>query len=1361
MIIDNISVVLSDEKTDSINSHDDNVVIESDLSMEHPALTSSIPDSASILQFLTMTCNRVDVSIRNLHIRLINEWFFSCYLMIRRSSLSSSYCAAGAFIKELSVTATKEESALIHYAHSDYLHKSLVVKGLSIYCDTNNSQDNSFDESLHVMNGLNGNLELAYDIRKNRVCSYDHVIHLTHTILTKHQQSSLLKCLQENSVLSNTSHLHSVDDLRLFLESHLLDDFGDERLKEVAEVIYPSIKYQTPLLTVTGCIESCHSTLQSSSLQYLNNVINCFADKTTPLSISPVVNTNSGSLTPRSIALYLVTRIFSSYSSILLALMTLICFPFWLYYSFASVIGGLITLGTGLLYYNRLFGQTQEERVPELDEEREFNSTLCSVNIMLRSLSGQVMNDDRQTIFEGEVKNVHLEVDTSHHETKGNIEIEALTGSDLHSHITPFCSIQFCRSDLWMWTGHCSSLSLNPSLLYHIWNEFCNLSSTTSTNSSLQLGMDHNSLSFPEVLLELEELSVVHQLSSTSLTIQSVQIREKSTGILLLASSSLQPQFSLHYQPSVPLEIHCSEILGELTLSHLLSFYNYLTSLSTSSSALLYKITIDHASLHLPLNYYASGSSVTIECVTPSESMQCIEWSCKEITLEELIPSHYPFVCMHSSEAHGYYKYSGLISRFSCETDTADICLHKSSIHSLSQCFDTLYNIWNDFWYCMSVSLNSSSTEELSEVSDSDLLSSFILDIAASSVRCLLVDSPSQSSEQPSCFYDEMKATASMEGEWTAFSFFYHTTPASQEMIITANTCSILYPLHDPHPSGVRIDMSDVPGVYYHDTQKGLFRETKLDVGVSHIVYASSLMALPAMIQAFVSDSPITTTAPFTVNPIIQSTMTHSCSLSIRELEIARDPFTVILEGYGAIEWKGPQVESWTMNLTRLEINDWLSIVGQCEMVDKSLRIETSSITLSLHPMLLSFLLNSFCSLPSSSSSLSSIIPSSSAFSVTIPSAQLFLLSDQVPIMMLTAENIHTKGHYNHEELFLHGEMTLECDYYKNEVNQWEEVLHSWRVSGYYEKKNKSNTLTLDSSQVINFTITKPFLSIAVPFVRQLSDAISTKPSVASIHFTKNDSCICFVNHSGMDLCIDLLSGQQYDTTKAVETFTLTRGSSYVSQQLAFPAFSSRLSTETSLPSHLYARVNGPSFPSLKMELYGDDISVVGNTTGDHLLAHSHVHDGQKEVVFSGRISLVNHSPIPLFYSIDATGEGQLQGVTEPLVLLPVNDELFLPISAVDAVLSLCTEERVKRIECSAITRLSLHTVVSSLNDTVVQMGRNRCCFTLHRSIHQVAYQSGFLDRIRIEIVPCLSVVNLLPISILVMLVDDLRGNFN
>lgn len=187
--------------------------------------------------------------------------------------------------------------------------------------------------------------------------------------------------------------------MRLFLESSLLDDFGDQCLREVAGIIYPSIKYQSPLLTVRGFIDSCSSTLQSSSLQFINNITDCFTVKTIPFSAFPVVNTNPSSLTPWSIALYLVTRVFSSYSSILLTLLTLICFPFWLYYSFATLMGGFLTLGTGLLYYYRFFKKTQEDRAPELDEERESNSTLCSVSVVLNSLSGQVMNDDRESVL--------------------------------------------------------------------------------------------------------------------------------------------------------------------------------------------------------------------------------------------------------------------------------------------------------------------------------------------------------------------------------------------------------------------------------------------------------------------------------------------------------------------------------------------------------------------------------------------------------------------------------------------------------------------------------------------------------------------------------------------------------------------------------------------------------------------------------------------------------------------------------------------------------------------------------------------------------------------------------------------------
>lgn len=61
--------------------------------------------------------------------------------------------------------------------------------------------------------------------------------------------------------------------------------------------------------------------------------------------------------------------------------------------------GGFLTLGTGLLYYYRFFKKTQEDRAPELDEERESNSTLCSVSVVLNSLSGQVMNDDRESVL--------------------------------------------------------------------------------------------------------------------------------------------------------------------------------------------------------------------------------------------------------------------------------------------------------------------------------------------------------------------------------------------------------------------------------------------------------------------------------------------------------------------------------------------------------------------------------------------------------------------------------------------------------------------------------------------------------------------------------------------------------------------------------------------------------------------------------------------------------------------------------------------------------------------------------------------------------------------------------------------------
>lgn len=123
--------------------------------MEHSTILSSIPYYSSVLEFFTVTCNRIDVSIQNFHIRLINELFLLLFLTIRRSTLSSSYYAAGTIIKELSLTAVKNESELIHCSHSEYLHKSLVVKGLSIYCDTNNSYDSSSDQSLHIIDGLN------------------------------------------------------------------------------------------------------------------------------------------------------------------------------------------------------------------------------------------------------------------------------------------------------------------------------------------------------------------------------------------------------------------------------------------------------------------------------------------------------------------------------------------------------------------------------------------------------------------------------------------------------------------------------------------------------------------------------------------------------------------------------------------------------------------------------------------------------------------------------------------------------------------------------------------------------------------------------------------------------------------------------------------------------------------------------------------------------------------------------------------------------------------------------------------------------------------------------------------------------
>lgn len=360
----------------------------------------------------------------------------------------------------------------------------------------------------------------------------------------------------------------------------------------------------------------------------------------------------------------------------------------------------------------------------------------------------------------------------------------------------------------------------------------------------------------------------------------------------------------------------------------------------------------------------------------------------------------------------------------------------------------------------------------------------------------------------------------------------------------------------------------------------------------------------------------------------------------------------------------------------------------------------------------------------------------------------------------------------------------LAAKYFKTEYGQWEACIEPWPLSfryvvDYEELYCEPKTeFDLHADRFLNINVTSSLLRQTASYLKELDQLAILEPtSLAPLHASSprqsetvrtqsgeqhgNDNFVCFVNHCGKTVHVSVSNATPNAMAIHEDNRTIEDGDAFYSNIPAFPAFQELLQEETVSNDSQEVTIRCDGYESVSMPLYSESCAVlpprtvVLNTEDRQrvLVAHNHIQFGRKEIVLAGRVSVANHSGLPLFFEFSNSST-----VDSVLLSLPNHCEVYAPAACCSSgELVLSTEAQCSMYEDYTRARIPLSGFDGDATaERCVQIGRKKRCIRLFATQRRVVLPT--YDEVRIvtiTLLPCLVIHNLLPVEVSFAISDD------
>ena len=208
-----------------------------------------------------------------------------------------------------------------------------------------------------------------------------------------------------SNLVDNIVHCQTIDAFSAYLNERAPKTLSSHTRTVCDQLLFDLLKIPPPVLAVNIMVHILSIQLDTQHLLYLSDVLASFPghlklDDTTSVeptipnvdrvksdsdeqnsTHSDVTQVSTSSSRPSLLASFLAYHIFSSYPAFIITVLMLILFPFWLYSAFLQAIGGLLCIGSSLLYLNRWVIDQHEAKSRRKDCQRDRHSSMLQLHL--------------------------------------------------------------------------------------------------------------------------------------------------------------------------------------------------------------------------------------------------------------------------------------------------------------------------------------------------------------------------------------------------------------------------------------------------------------------------------------------------------------------------------------------------------------------------------------------------------------------------------------------------------------------------------------------------------------------------------------------------------------------------------------------------------------------------------------------------------------------------------------------------------------------------------------------------------------------------------------------------------------------
>lgn len=224
------------------------------------------------------------------------------------------------------------------------------------------------------------------------------------------------------NLMESIVHCQTVDEFSAYLNERIPKTLSSDTLSVCSQLLFNILKIPPPLLAIDIVVHALSIQLDSQHVIYLSDIIASFSERTKPddvkiesvelksnevnciesghnglectesdkTMIEPSNQSSSPAHSSFLLATFLAYHIFSSYPTFIITLLMIISFPFWLYSAFLQALGGLLCLGSGLLYLNRWVIDQSEAKSRRKDCQRDSHSTTLQLHLQTEEITLQL-----------------------------------------------------------------------------------------------------------------------------------------------------------------------------------------------------------------------------------------------------------------------------------------------------------------------------------------------------------------------------------------------------------------------------------------------------------------------------------------------------------------------------------------------------------------------------------------------------------------------------------------------------------------------------------------------------------------------------------------------------------------------------------------------------------------------------------------------------------------------------------------------------------------------------------------------------------------------------------------------------------